>query len=406
MELDLKSIRKDFPILNTKVNGYPLVYFDNAATSQKPLPVLNAMVDYYKHTNSNVHRGVHFLSNKATTEFEEARKTIAAHINASMDEIIFTRGATEAINLVAFSFGEKFIHAGDEIIISHMEHHSNIVPWQMLCERKNALLKVIPVTEHGTLRLDEFRRQLSPRTKLIAVCHVSNTLGTINPVEEIIETAHANNIAVLLDGAQAIPHFKVDVKKLNADFYCFSGHKVYGPTGIGILFGKSRWLNEMTPYQGGGEMIKEVKLEKTTYNTPPLKFEAGTPNIEGAIVIAKAIDYVNKTGLDAIARHEHDLLLYATDKIIDIKGLKIIGTALHKTSVISFVIEGTHPSDIGVLLDKQGIAVRTGHHCTQPLMDFYKIPGTVRASLALYNTFEEIDAFVKALNKAINMLKG
>jgi len=404
-ELNIETIRKDFPILQTKVYGQPLIYFDNAATSQKPLVVLNAIQEYYGETNSNVHRGIHYLSNKATTQFEEARKTIAAHLNASPDEIIYTRGTTEAINLVAFSFGEAFVKSGDEIIISHMEHHSNIVPWQMLCERKNAILKVIPITQEGELKLDEFKKIISSETKLIAVTHVSNTLGTINPVEEIIELAHAKNIPVLLDGAQAIPHMKIDVKKLDVDFYCFSGHKVLGPTGIGILYGKSKWLKQMPPYQGGGEMIKEVTLEKTIYNEPPLRFEAGTPNIEASIVLAKAIDYINKTGLDAIANHDHNLLLYATEKIEKIKGLRIIGTAPHKTSVLSFVVENIHPSDIGILLDKQGIAVRTGHHCTQPLIDFYKIPGTVRASFSFYNTYEEIDVFVKALNRAIGMLR-
>jgi cysteine desulfurase / selenocysteine lyase len=404
-KLDVEAIRKEFPILQTKVHGQPLIYFDNAATSQKPLTVLNAIEEYYRETNSNVHRGIHYLSNKATNEFEASRKTIAAHLNASHDEIIFTRGTTEAINLVAFSFGEAFVKNGDEIIISHMEHHSNIVPWQMLCERKNAVLKVIPITQEGELRIDDFKKLLSSKTKLVAVTHVSNTLGTINPVEEIIELAHGKNIPVLLDGAQAVPHIKVDVKKLDVDFYCFSGHKLFGPTGIGILYGKSKWLNQMPPYQGGGEMIKEVHFEKTTYNDPPLRFEAGTPNIEASIVLAKAIDYVNKIGFDKIAKHEHDLLLYATEKLEKIQGLKIIGTAKHKTSVVSFIVEGIHPSDIGILLDKQGIAVRTGHHCTQPLIDFYKIPGTVRASLAFYNTFEEIDIFVKALNKAISMLK-
>jgi len=404
-ELDVETIRKDFPILQTKVNGQPLIYFDNAATSQKPLAVINAIEEYYKETNSNVHRGLHYLSNKATTQLEESRKAIAAHLNASHEEIIYTRGTTEAINLVAFSYGEAFIKSGDEIIISQMEHHSNIVPWQMLCERKNAILKFIPITEKGELKLDEFKKLLSSKTKLVAVNHVSNTLGTINPVEEIIELAHANNTPVLLDGAQAVPHIKVDVKKLDVDFYCFSGHKIFGPTGIGILYGKTQWLNQMPPYQGGGEMIKEVTMEKTTYNEPPLRFEAGTPNIEASIVLAKAIDYVNNVGLDAIAKHEHDLLLYATEKLEKIEGLKIIGTAPHKTAVISFIVKGIHPSDIGILLDKQGVAVRTGHHCTQPLIDFYKIPGTVRASFAFYNTFEEIDVFVKALNKAIGMLK-
>jgi cysteine desulfurase / selenocysteine lyase len=403
-ELDVEAIRKDFPILHTKVHGQPLVYFDNAATSQKPLVVTNAIDEYYKATNSNVHRGLHYLSNKATNEFEESRKIIAAHLNASHDEIIYTRGTTESINLVAFSFGEAFVKSGDEIIISHMEHHSNIVPWQMLCERKNAVLRVIPITEKGELKLDEYKKLLSSKTKLVAVTHVSNTLGTINPVEEIIREAHAKNIPVLLDGAQATPHIKIDVKKLDVDFYCFSGHKIFGPTGIGILYGKSKWLQQMPPYQGGGEMIKEVTFAKTTYSEPPLRFEAGTPNIEASIVLAQAINYINEIGLDTIAKHEHNLLVYATEKVQKIEGLRIIGTAQHKTSVLSFVVAGVHPSDIGILLDKQGVAIRTGHHCTQPLVDFYKIPGTARASFAFYNTFEEIDIFVKALNKAISML--
>jgi len=404
-ELDIEAIRKDFPILHTKVHGQQLIYFDNAATSQKPLAVINAIERYYRETNSNVHRGIHYLSNKATNEFEESRKVIAAHLNASHDEIIYTRGTTEAVNLVAFSFGEAFVKNGDEIIISQMEHHSNIVPWQMLCERKSAILKFIPITEKGELKMEEFKKLLSSKTKLVAVNHVSNTLGTINLVEEIIALAHANNTPVLLDGAQAVPHMKVDVKKLDVDFYCFSGHKLFGPTGIGVLYGKTQWLNQMPPYQGGGEMIKQVTLAKTTYNDAPLRFEAGTPNIEASIVLAKAIEYINKIGLDKIAKHEQDLLLYATGKLEKIEGLKIIGTAQHKTAVISFIVEGIHPSDIGILLDKQGVAVRTGHHCTQPLIDFYKIPGTVRASFAFYNTFEEIDVFEKALNKAISMLK-
>lgn len=404
-EFNVEAIRREFPILHTQVNGRALVYFDNAATSQKPLVVIDAIEEYYKATNSNVHRGLHYLSNKATTEFEESRKVIAAHLNAPAEEIIYTRGTTESINLVAFSFGEAFVKSGDEIIISYMEHHSNIVPWQMLCERKNAVLKVIPITESGELKLDEYKKLLSPKTKLVAITHVSNTLGTINPVEEIIEAAHAKNIPVLLDGAQAVPHMKIDVKKLDVDFYCFSGHKVFGPTGIGILYGKSEWLNQMPPYQGGGEMIKEVTFEKTTYNNAPLRFEAGTPNIEASIVLAKAIDYINGIGLDNMAKYEHALLEYATEKVQQINGLRIIGNAAHKSSVLSFVVEDTHPSDIGILLDKQGVAIRTGHHCTQPLVNFYKVPGTARASFAFYNTFEEIDIFVKALEKAIGMLK-
>jgi len=404
-ELDVKSIRKDFPILDIKVHEKPLIYFDNGATSQKPTVVLKAIQDYYTTLNSNVHRGVHYLSGAATEQFEHARKVIAKHINAHDDEVIYTRGTTEAINLVAFSFGEVFVKAGDEIIISEMEHHSNIVPWQMLCERKKAVLKVVPINNAGELMMDEYKKMLTPKTKLVAITHVSNSLGTINPVEEIIALAHAKNIPVLLDGAQAIPHQKIDVQKLDVDFYCFSGHKMYGPTGIGILYGKMHWLKQMIPYQGGGEMIKQVTFEKTTYADPPLRFEAGTPNIEASIVLAKAVDYINKIGLDAIGKHEHKLLEYATEKLSAIKGLKIVGTAKHKSNVVSFLVEGIHPYDMGVLLDQMGIAVRTGHHCTQPLMDRFEIPGTVRASFALYNTTEEIDTLVKAVEKAIQILK-
>ncbi|HWY97696.1 MAG TPA: cysteine desulfurase [Bacteroidia bacterium] len=404
-ELDVENIRKEFPILSVTVHGKPLVYFDNAASSQKPLFVIKAIEKYYETVNSNVHRGVHHLSSLATDQFEAARKTIATHLNARHDEIIYTRGTTEAINLVAFSYGEVFVKEGDEIIISQMEHHSNIVPWQMLCRRKKAVLKYIPITDSGELNMDEYKKLLSAKTKLVAVTHVSNSLGTINPVEEIIALAHAKNIPVLLDGAQAVPHIKVDVKKLDVDFYCFSGHKTYGPTGIGILFGKTKWLKEMVPYQGGGEMIKEVKLEASTYQEPPLRFEAGTPNIEGSIVLATAIDYMNNLGIDAIAKHEHKLLDYATEKLSAIEGLKIVGQAKHKAPVVAFNIEGLHPYDIGVILDQLGIAVRTGHHCTQPIMDLYCIPGTVRASFSFYNTIAEIDTLVEGVKKAIKMLK-
>lgn len=403
--LDVESIRKEFPVLSVKVHGKPLIYFDNAATSQKPLFVIKAIEKYYETVNSNVHRGVHHLSSLATDQFEVARKKIATHLNASNEEIIYTRGTTEAINLVAFSYGEVFVKEGDEIIISQMEHHSNIVPWQMLCQRKKAVLKYIPITDSGELRMDEYRKLLSARTKLVAVTHVSNSLGTINPVEKIIELAHAKNIPVLLDGAQAVPHIKVDVKKLDVDFYCFSGHKIYGPTGIGILYGKTKWLKEMVPYQGGGEMIKEVKLEASTYQEPPLRFEAGTPNIEGSIVLGTAIDYMNNIGLDAIATYEHKLLEYATEKLSAIEGLKIVGQAKEKAPVVAFNIEGLHPYDIGVILDQLGIAVRTGHHCTQPIMDLYCIPGTVRASFSFYNTIAEIDTLVEGVRKAIKMLK-
>ena len=404
-ELDVESIRKEFPILSVKVHGRPLVYFDNAASSQKPLFVIKAISTYYETVNSNVHRGVHHLSSLATDQFEAARKTIAAHLNADHDEIIYTRGTTEAINLVAHSFGEVFIKEGDEVLISHMEHHSNIVPWQILCMHKKAVLKVIPIDEKGELRMDEYKKLLSAKTKLVAVTHVSNSLGTINPVKEIIKLAHANNTPVLLDGAQAVPHLKVDVKELDVDFYCFSGHKTYSPTGIGILYGKMAWLKEMVPYQGGGEMIKEVKLEKSTYQDPPLRFEAGTPNIEGSIVLATAIDYMNKLGLDAIAKQEHKLLEYATEKLSAIPGLKIVGQAKHKAAIVAFNIEGLHPYDVGVLLDQLGIAVRTGHHCTQPIMDLYGIPGTIRASFSFYNTIEEVDALVAGVKKAIEILK-
>ncbi len=403
--LDVESIRKDFPILQTKVHGKRLIYLDNAATSQKPAQVLKAINEYYTETNSNVHRGAHFLSNKATTLFEEARNTIAAHLNAAPEEIIYTRGTTESINLAAYCYGEAFVKSGDEIVISAMEHHSNIVPWQMICERKNARLKVIPITASGELKMEEYEKLLNAKTKLVAITHISNTLGTINPVEEIIALAHAKGIPALIDGAQAVPHLKIDVKKLDADFYCFSGHKAYGPTGIGILYGKKHWLEQLPPYQGGGEMIKEVTFEKTTYNDPPLRFEAGTPNIEASIALAAAINYINATGLENMAAQEHELLQYATAKLQDIEGLRIIGTAKNKGSVISFVVGGTHPADIGVLLDQQGIAVRTGHHCTQPLMRIFGIPGTVRASFAFYNTLEEVDIFVKALNTALGMLK-
>lgn len=404
-ELDVENIRKDFPILSTKVHDKPLIYFDNAATTQKPLVVIKAIEEYYSKFNSNVHRGVHYLSATATDKFEASRRTIAAHLNASPDEIIYTRGTTESINLVAFSFGEAFVKEGDEIIISAMEHHSNIVPWQLLCERKKANLKVVPFNEKGELLMDEYKKLLGSKTKLVAITHVSNSLGTVNPVEEIIELAHAKNIPVLLDGAQAIAHIKVDVKKLDVDFYCFSGHKMYGPTGIGIVYGKMKWLTQMPPYQGGGEMIKQVTFEKTTYSDPPLRFEAGTPNIEASIVLATAVDYMNKIGMDAIESYEHKLLAYATEKLSPIKGLKIIGTAKNKSGVSSFVVDGIHPYDIGVILDQMGIAVRTGQHCTQPIMDKFCIPGTVRPSFAFYNTFEEIDVLAMAVEKAIQLLK-
>jgi cysteine desulfurase/selenocysteine lyase len=404
-KLDIKKIRNDFPILDTKVNGKPLIYLDNAATSQKPQYVLNAIEEYYSTINSNVHRGVHHLSQQATNAFELSRKKIASFINASSDhEIIFTKGTTEGINLVASCYGKKFINAGDVIIISAMEHHSNIVPWHMLCEERNAELRVIPINDKGELIMDEFKSLLDEKVKLIAVSYVSNSLGTINPVREIISLAHAQNIPVLLDAAQAIQHIGVDVQELDVDFLAFSGHKMYGPTGIGILYGKEKWLNQLPPYQGGGEMIKTVTLQKTTYNDLPFKFEAGTPNIEAAICLGAAVDYINQIGLEKIHEHEYDLLQYATEKLSEIDGLRIIGTAENKASVVSFVIHGAHPYDVGVILDQMGIAVRTGHHCTQPLMDFYCIPGTARASFAFYNTREEIDELVKGVKKAVSML--
>ncbi|MFI5164645.1 MAG: aminotransferase class V-fold PLP-dependent enzyme [Bacteroidia bacterium] len=403
---DVNTIRKDFPILSRKVNDKPLIYFDNGATTQKPKQVINAIVKYYTEQNANIHRGVHRLSQDITAEYENARATIQKHINAkSASELIFTRGTTESINFVATTFGKKFVNAGDEIIVSEMEHHSNILPWQMLCEEKNALLKVIPINEKGELLLDEFKKLLSPKTKLVAITHVSNTLGTVNPVKEIISLAHAKGIPVLVDGAQAIPHMKVDVQDLDADFYCFSGHKVYAPTGVGILYGKKEWLDKLPNYQVGGGTIKTVSFAKTEYAESPLRFEAGTPNIEGGIGLAVALDYINKIGLSTISVYEHELLEYATEKLSAIDGLKIIGTSKNKASVLSFVVENIHPLDIGMLLDAQGIAVRTGHHCTQPIMNHYHIPGTVRASFSFYNIKEEIDFFAKALVKSIERIK-
>ena len=403
--LDIKSIRKDFPILASKVYGRPLVYFDNAATSQKPWPVLKAIENYYTTLNSNVHRGVHYLSQHATDAFEEARKKTAAFINAAHDyEIIFTRGTTESINLVAHSFGKAFVKQGDEIIISALEHHSNIVPWQMLCEDRGATLRVIPMNEKGELQMDVFAGLLNDKVKLVSVNYVSNSLGTINPVRELISLAHRHHIPVLLDAAQAIQHIPVDVQELDVDFLAFSGHKMYGPTGIGVLYGKEEWLNQMPPYQGGGEMIKTVSFEKTVYNELPFKFEAGTPNIEATICLGAAIDYINSTGLDKIQQYEHELLEYATAQLSQIDKIQLVGTAAEKASVVAFNIEGVHPYDTGVILDKQGIAVRTGHHCTQPIMDFLCIPGTVRASFAFYNTREEIDALVVGVKKAVSML--
>ena len=403
--IDVETIRKDFPILATTVNGKPLIYFDNAATSQKPWAVIKAIENYYTTLNSNVHRGVHHLSQKATDAFEASRNKIADFINAAHDhEVIFTRGTTEAINLVAHSFGKQFVHAGDEIIISALEHHSNIVPWQLLCEEKQAVLKVIPINNKGEIMMDEFRQLLNDKVKLVAVSYVSNSLGTINPVREIIELAHQQNIPVMLDAAQAIQHMAIDVQELDADFLAFSGHKLCGPTGIGILYGKEKWLNQMPPYQGGGEMIKTVSFDKTTFNELPFKFEAGTPNIEAAICLGAAVDYISEIGIENIRQYEAELLVYATEKLSAIPGIKFIGTAANKASVISFIIENVHPYDVGVILDQLGIAVRTGHHCTQPVMDFFGIPGTIRASFSFYNTTQEIDLFVQGVERAVRML--
>jgi len=404
--LNIHKLRQDFPILSQKVNGRPLVYLDNGATTQKPKQVIDAINNYYQTQNANIHRGVHQLSIDITVAYENARTTVQKHLNAALSqEIIFTSGTTESINLVANSYGKKYIKSGDEIIISEMEHHSNILPWQILCEEKGAVLKVIPINQKGELLIDEYKKLLCDKTKMVAVTHISNTLGTINPVKEIIALAHEKNIPVLIDGAQAVPHIKVDVQALDADFYCFSGHKLFGPTGVGILYGKEKWLNEMPPYKVGGGTIKTVTFEKTEYADLPLKFEAGTPHIEGGIGLAAAIDYVNEIGLENIGAYEYELLEYATTKLSAVKGLRIIGTAKEKASVISFVIEEVHPLDVGTLLDKQGIAVRTGHHCTQPLMEHFGIPGTIRASLVFYNTKEEIDVLVNGVQKAIEMLK-
>lgn len=403
--LDLAQIRADFPILHREVNGQPLVYLDNAATSQTPLPVIDAISDYYKHTNANIHRGVHALSQEATDQFEAARKKIQTHFNAAhAHEIILTSGTTHSINLVANGFA-SLLQKGDELIVSALEHHANIVPWQMLCERTGAKLKVIPMTEEGTLDMEAFDALVNQKTKVVFVNHVSNALGIINPIEHIIEKAHAVGAAVLIDGAQATPHLVPDVQALDVDFYTTSAHKICGPTGIGMLYGKEEWLRKLPPYQGGGEMIDQVTFEKTTYADLPHKFEAGTPNIAGGVGFGAAIDYMNSIGFDAIAAHENELLQHATAKLSQIEGLRIYGNVSHKVAVISFNVEGLHPYDIGTLLDKMGIAVRTGHHCCQPIMDFYQIPGTVRASFAFYNTHEEVERFASGVEKAVSMLR-
>lgn len=402
---NVREIREQFPALRQQVYGKNLIYFDNGATSQKPQLVLDAINKFYSKENANIHRGVHFMSQKATTEYEESRKRIQRYINArKSEEIIFTKGTTDGINLVASSFGE-LLKAGDEIIISAMEHHSNIVPWQMLCMRKGLSLRVAPINEKGELLLETFKQMLSKKTKLVAITQISNTLGTVNPIIDIVSAAHAVGAKVLVDGAQSIQHMKIDVKEMNCDFYVFSSHKVFGPTGIGVLYGKEELLDAMPPYQGGGDMISRVTFERTTYNELPFKFEAGTPHIAGGICLGKAFEFLESIDLKAAEEHERSLAKYAEDILDTFEGLKIIGEAKNKTSVVSFSVKGIHPFDIGTLLDKQGIAVRTGHHCTQPLMDFFKIPGTVRASFAFYNTKQEIDTFVEALEKSLNMLK-
>lgn len=397
---DVQKIRDDFPILKETVHGKPLVYLDNAATSQKPRAVIDATARYYSADNSNIHRGVHLLSQRATTEYEDARIKIQNFINAAhSQEIIFVRGTTEAINLVASCYGRANIQAGDEILITTMEHHSNIVPWQILCEEKGAKLRVAPINDEGDLIIEEFEALINERTKFVSLAHISNALGTINPVRRIIEKVHSLGVPVMLDGAQAAPHTKIDVQELDCDFYAFSGHKLFGPTGVGVLFGKSPLLEAMPPYQGGGDMIATVTFEKTTYNTLPYKFEAGTPNIAGTIGLGAAIDYVNQIGLDNIAAYEHELLAYGTESLSQVPGLRLVGTAKEKASVFSFVLEGIHPHDVGTILDREGIAIRTGHHCTMPLMNRLGIPATSRASLAFYNTKDEIDALVAGIYK-------
>lgn len=399
-------MRRDFPILSEHVHGKPLVYLDNGATGQKPKQVIDAIARYYSRENSNIHRGVHYLSAQATIAYENARKKIQKLIHAPSDnEIIFLRGTTEAINLVAQSYGRTYIQRDDEVLISAMEHHANIVPWQMLCEQTGAKLRVIPMNERGELRMDAYQTMLTEKTKIVAIVHVSNSLGTINPVKEMIALAHAKNIPVIIDGAQAVQHMPVDVKDLDCDFYAFSGHKMFGPTGVGILYGKKKWLDAMPPYQGGGDMIRSVTFEKTTYNDVPHKFEAGTPHIAGGIALGDTVDYLQGIGLERIAAYEKVLLDYATEKLSAVSGLHIIGTAQNKAGVISFILDGVHPHDVGTMLDQEGIAIRTGHHCTQPVMQFFKVPATSRVSLAFYNTHDEIDTLVKAIHKTMEMFR-
>jgi cysteine desulfurase/selenocysteine lyase len=402
---DPQKIRANFPILYQRVNGKPLVYLDNAATTQKPRVVIDAITRYYEADNANIHRGVHYLSQHATQKYEDARETVRRFLNATeVSEIVFVRGATEGINLVAQTLGHARLQAGDQVLITAMEHHSNIVPWQILCEEKGAILRVAPMNDAGELVLDEFARLLGTRTKIVAVPHVSNALGTVNPLRQMVELAHHHNAVVVVDGAQAVPHLAVDVRALDCDFYVFSGHKLYGPTGIGVLYGKSGLLNAIPPYQGGGDMILSVTFEKTTYNKIPYKFEAGTPDISGAIALGTAINYVTELGHDRIQTHERDLLRYATESVARIPGIRLIGTAKEKAGVLSFVMDGIHPHDIGTILDQEGIAIRTGHHCAQPVMERFGIPASARASFALYNTREEVDALVRGIEKVHEVL--
>jgi cysteine desulfurase/selenocysteine lyase len=404
--LDVERIRRDFPILDQTIHGHKLVYLDNAATSQKPRAVIDAIVHYYEHLNANIHRGVHTLSVRATEAHDEARETVRHFIQAAdASEIIFVRGATEAVNLVAETYGRANVGEGDEVLITAMEHHSNIVPWQMLCQEKRAHLRVAPISDTGELDLDAFEKLLSPRTRIVAAAHVSNALGTINPLRKIIQLAHAHDVPVLVDGAQAVPHLPVDVQALGCDFYAFSGHKIYGPTGIGVLYGKEEVLAEMPPYQGGGDMIRSVSFEKTTYNVVPYKFEAGTPDIAGAIGLGAALEYVMNLGMDRVAAHGQDLLAYATERVGAIDGVRLIGTAKERAGVLSFVMEGVHPHDLGTILDREGIAIRTGHHCAQPVMERFDIPATARASFAVYNTREEVDALVNGIREAREVLR-
>ena len=404
MPFNIEQLRREFPALQQEVNKRPLIYLDNAATTQKPKAVIERILQYYNKENSNIHRGAHFLSQQATEAYEEARKTVQMFLNAAFNhEIIFTRGTTEAINLVAYSYSKKFIKAGDEIIISAMEHHSNIVPWQMACENHGAVLKVIPMDERGVLDMEAFKKLLNSRTRIVAVTHVSNALGTINPIKEIINLAHEKDIPVLIDGAQALSHMKVDVQELDCDFYCFSGHKIYGPMGVGVLYGKEDWLNRLPPYQGGGEMIKEVTFEKTTYNELPFKFEAGTPNVGDVLGMEAAIRFLSYLRFDEIANHENELLEYGMQRLAELDNIRFIGTAPQKTSVISFIFTDIHPYDTGTILDKLGIALRTGHHCAQPVMDYFGVPGTVRVSFGVYNSKQEIDKLIEGLQTVREM---